>query len=566
VVTYAAVARANPDRGVVITDVDGKYQAYSWDRASGTIGQVTSSDSAVISAAISRDGHWIYTLVEDKTGAEVGHIHGFPFAGGPSVDLTPELEPYSVFLFEPSDRNLVALVGISGGQSLLVVDEDRAKTFPLPSFPRDMVASREGETAAVTLATPGSGLVPMVQVIDLDTGEVRLEEPGTIAGGIRGDRLAVARVEDGWLRPAIRDAQDFQPIDVEIPGDLVPVDWSDDGSTILIAQTYRSKSGLFLYDLVRESITELPTPPGGAPPGGGQSLVAADRALFVWSDANHPWRVFESSPEKYELALNLEGQHTFPGPQWEEFTFPSVGGAEIQGWLLRPEGEGPWPTVVYTHGGPSSVAGPIFSPIGSAWFDRGFAVASVNYRGSTTFGESFREALTGNIGGPDVDDVVAAHHWLVDNGIADPDRVIKNGYSYGGYLTLQVLGTHPDLWAAGVAGAPIADWSLNYEDSNDLLKGYDLSLFGGPPEELPESYAKASPRTYVSQYQAPVLISQPENDSRTPMRQVAVFVDDMEAAGKDVELRVLEGGHAGSGIEQMIEMVESWLDFADRVI
>ncbi len=209
---------------------------------------------------------------------------------------------------------------------------------------------------------------------------------------------------------------------------------------------------------------------------------------------------------------------------------------------------------------------PAFNPICAAWFDAGFAVTSVNYRGSTTFGEEFRESLTKNIGGPDIEDVVAAHRWLVESEIAIPGQIIKNGYSYGGYLTLQSLGTHPDLWVAGVAGAPIADWAMSFERSNDTLREYQLSLFGGSPEELAEDYRKASPRSHVASFKAPILISQPENDSRTPMPHVQVFVDEMSAAGKQVELRLMAGGHAGSGKNQTINMVESWLEFARPIV
>jgi len=183
-----------------------------------------------------------------------------------------------------------------------------------------------------------------------------------------------------------------------------------------------------------------------------------------------------------------------------------------------------------------------------------------------TFGDSFREALTGSIGIPDVEDVVAAHRWLVASRVADPQRIIKNGYSYGGYLTLQALGTHPDLWAGGVAGAPIADWTLMYDLSNDILRAYELSLFGGPPSEMPDRYRGASPLTYADDFAAPVFISQPENDTRTPLEPVQVFVDTLEAGGKDVEMHLMRAGHAGAGTDDDIEMMERWLDFADRVM
>ena len=161
---------------------------------------------------------------------------------------------------------------------------------------------------------------------------------------------------------------------------------------------------------------------------------------------------------------------------------------------------------------------------------------------------------------------MAAHRWLVESGVADPDRIIKNGYSYGGYLTLQVLGTHPDLWAGGVAGAPVADWTLGHELSNDILRAFDVSLFGGTPDELPDRYREASPLTYADDFSAPVFISQPENDTRTPLKPVEVFVDALTERDKQVEFHLMPAGHAGAGVDDWVEMMERWLDFADRIM
>lgn len=565
-VIYAELARDNPDRGVVITDLDEKYQAYAWDRASGTIDQVTTSETGVITAAISPKGNFIYTVVDDDPGTEIGHIHRFPFQSGKSEDVTPELDGYTAYNLEATERGVVALAGIGGKQVLMVVDDEMTRLYELPALPLDVVVASSEEKAAVTLVTPGRGQIPQVRVIDLVSADVLSERAETLAGAMHEDLVAVAEVNGDWLRPGIWDGSSLTPLDLDLPGNIVPVDWSDDGEVLLLSQSYRAKTALHLYDLVSSEVTPLASPSGATYPRGDAALVDRETALTIWSDASNPWRVLELTPTDWRVGLELEEQQTFPGPAWEEFTFPSTGGAEIQGWLLRPEGAGPWPTVLYTHGGPTSVAGPTFNAIAGAWLDNGFAVASINYRGSTTFGESFREALTGNIGGPDIDDVVAARQWLVENGIADADRIVKNGYSYGGFLTLQSLGTHPDLWAAGVAGAPIADWAVNYEDSNDILRAYDHSLFGGPPEELPDMYRKASPRTYAADFKAPVLISQPEKDSRTPLRQVQVFVDEMKALGKEVRLEILKGGHPGAGKEQWISIVESWLDFARPIV
>jgi dipeptidyl aminopeptidase/acylaminoacyl peptidase len=247
-------------------------------------------------------------------------------------------------------------------------------------------------------------------------------------------------------------------------------------------------------------------------------------------------------------------------------TVPATDGSECQAWLLRPAGAGPWPAILYSHGGPTSVAGPTFSAICQAWADHGYAVLSVNYRGSTTFGDAYREALTGRVGEVDVADMVAGHRWLVESGTAIPELVILNGWSWGGYLTLQTMGTHPGRWAAGIAGAPLADWILSTEDQNASLDAYDRALFGTTVDEDREARVRASPRTHVGSFDAPVLITTPREDSRTPIRQIEAFVDDLRRAGGEVRLDVVAGGHIGVGQEHWISIMETWLSFADEIV
>jgi dipeptidyl aminopeptidase/acylaminoacyl peptidase len=305
--------------------------------------------------------------------------------------------------------------------------------------------------------------------------------------------------------------------------------------------------------------------PAGAPSPWNRPGLHDGAGWAVWSDAHTPWAVIEADRSGSRVVLQASRRASYPGAEWREVTFPSSKGAEVQAWLITPPGEGPWPTILHSHGGPTSVATPTFHPTGQAWVEHGYAFLSVNYRGSTTFGDAYREALTADAGGVDVADLVAAHRWLLDSGTAHPDLVILNGYSYGGYLTLQCMGTHPDLWAAGIAGAPVTDWVLAGEDQNVALTAYDLALFGPDTAEVLELKVRASPRTYVQNYAAPLLITTPEADTRTPLRPIQVFVDDMREAGKDVTLDLLRGGHAGVGPEQQITMMESWIAFADRI-
>ncbi len=563
VVRWATRARSNPARGVVITDRDGNDEAYAWDVRSGALRRVSDAGTAVLEAAISPDGSSIVFLL-DTTGNEFGHLHRVPFDGGDAVDLTPELDQYLAYEISVAPSVITAVIGFEDEQRLLCVRDGRAQTWEQEGLALAAVVSED--ESRIAIGEPMDGMIGRTVVRSLvDGAEIdRLDR--SVPWAARGPAFAVGLHRDGWLRPAVwTPGATAQPIEVDVPGDVVPADWSSDGRELLLFQQHRSQGGLFVVDLESSQVTSLPTPDGVPSPWNRPQLLDG-AATAVWSDARTPWAVIEADRSGSRRLLLTSEHERYPARTWREVGFPSSGGAEIQGWLITPEGEGPWPTILYSHGGPTSVASPTFNPLCQAWVDNGYALLSVNYRGSTTFGDEFREALTGDAGGVDVADMVAGHRWLVDSRVAVPELVILNGYSYGGYLTLQCMGTHPELWAAGIAGAPVADWVLSGEDQNVSLSAYDLALFGPDTPEVRDLKVRASPRTYVSDFAAPLLITTPEADTRTPLRPIQVFVDEMHAAGKEVTLELLKGGHAGVGPEQQITMMESWIAFANRIV
>jgi dipeptidyl aminopeptidase/acylaminoacyl peptidase len=166
----------------------------------------------------------------------------------------------------------------------------------------------------------------------------------------------------------------------------------------------------------------------------------------------------------------------------------------------------------------------------------------------------------------EVDDMVAARGWLVEEGIADPALVFVTGWSYGGYLTLLALGKRPELWAGGMAGIAVADWAIAQEDTTATLRGLRAARFGGTPEEKPERYVVSSPITYAEHVKAPVLIVQGRNDTRTPPRSVEVYEAKMKTLGKDIEVHWFDAGHGSLAVDQAIEHHELMLKFARRVL
>ncbi|WDT82983.1 MAG: prolyl oligopeptidase family serine peptidase (plasmid) [Candidatus Manganitrophus sp.] len=209
-----------------------------------------------------------------------------------------------------------------------------------------------------------------------------------------------------------------------------------------------------------------------------------------------------------------------------------------------------------------------FSVWSQAWLDHRFAFLAINYRGSTTFGRAFQEKIWGNPGYWEVEDLAAAHTWLVREGIAHPNQIFLTGWSYGGYLTLLALGKYPALWAGGMAGTAIADWALAYEDSADTIKVYTDAFFGGSPVQRPEQYAASSPMTYAEQVKAPLLIFQGKSDTRTPARQIELYEKKMRSLGKTIEVHWVEAGHFGiaAQVKQLILYQERMLQFAFEVL
>jgi dipeptidyl aminopeptidase/acylaminoacyl peptidase len=157
---------------------------------------------------------------------------------------------------------------------------------------------------------------------------------------------------------------------------------------------------------------------------------------------------------------------------------------------------------------------------------------------------------------------------LVDVGVAQPEQIFLSGWSYGGYLTLMALSKYPELWAGGMAGIAITDWAVQYEDSAEMLRGFQVALLGGTPEENREQYERSSPITYAEQVRAPVIIVQGRNDTRTPARPVQQYEEKMRSLGKDISVHWFDTGHAGSfaDAELGVKHQEQFLRFAYRVL
>ncbi len=583
---YARTALANPQRGLACTNQTGVFQLYAWDVDSGRLTQLTHHERGKVWGSLSADGRYLYYL-NDESGNEVGHFVRVPFSGGPSEDITPSLPLYSSFDLNHSYSNnrLGFMMADSEGFQAMVLDIDKEGGL---SQPRQLWRSGDlsggptfshGGEIALIVTTERSGrneynLIALDALTGETIGELWDEaasiEPSRFSP-VPGDmRLAATTNKSGFGRPLIWNPRTGERTDISLPeveGEISVWDWSPDGQQLLLCQLNQAVYQIYRYDLRDNRLHQL-NHPGGTIGGfmGGQWLPS-DEIFLTWQDATHPSQLVALDANTGEMKRMVLAADDAPGGRpWRSVTFPSTNGATIQAWLALPEGDGPFPTILHTHGGPAAVMTEVYSSEAQSYLDHGLAFLSINYRGSVTFGKAFEEAIWGNPGRWEVDDLAAARNWLVENNIAHPEAILLTGGSYGGYLTLLGLGQRPELWAGGMASVAIADWTLMYEDQAEMLRGYQRALFEGTPAEKPEAHRAASPITYAEAVAAPILVIQGSNDTRCPARQMQVYEEKLKQLGKQIEVHWFDAGHGSYQNEQNIEHQALSLRFAYRVL
>jgi acetyl esterase/lipase len=264
----------------------------------------------------------------------------------------------------------------------------------------------------------------------------------------------------------------------------------------------------------------------------------------------------------------------------DNITYGKAGDTELKLDLARPEGDGPFPAIVFIHGG--------------AWYQgnrqgyrgaiqeaakRGYVAATISYR-LMKFDESKKETTTATpIFPAQIHDAKAAIRWVRANAQkyhVDPDRIGVTGGSAGGHLSLLVGLTDPSSGLEGDSGNPgQSSWVqavVNGFGPTDMATCYEKTalpwvarlFLGGVPNEAPDRYKAASPMTYVSKDDPPVLTLHGDKDTLVPVEQAKLLDEKMKAVGASHTLMVFEGQGHGFGGEQGKKAWDATWEFFDR--
>jgi len=258
----------------------------------------------------------------------------------------------------------------------------------------------------------------------------------------------------------------------------------------------------------------------------------------------------------------------------QPITYTARDGLQISGYLTIPVGSNGknLPMVVHPHGGPNARDYYGFNDYVQFLASRGYAVFQMDFRGSTGYGAKHYISANKQFGKTMQDDITDGVNLLIQEGIADPERIAIFGGSYGGYATMAGLTFTPDLYAAGINFVGVVDLELLQEGSNrnsERFNGFYHELrmeWGDPDDPADKEYIiESSPLQQAHNIKSPVLIVHGAQDGNVKLEHATKLRDKLKSLGKEYEWYVEPyEGHGFRGEQSTVNFFNVMEDFLER--
>lgn len=299
------------------------------------------------------------------------------------------------------------------------------------------------------------------------------------------------------------------------------------------------------------------------------TIRSTDQQPFdTWSGALSFADGQPASIEWHRLSqLNPLIEETVEMAKTERITYESVDGWHIDGLFTPPvnakHGELP-PLYVEVHGGPSGTSCDTWYHVTHFFTNNGFAVFRPNYRGSWGHGAAFADAVLGDMGGKEFQDILNGVEYLVQQGKVDGNRVCIGGWSNGGFLSAWAI-SQSKRFRAAMVGAAITEWLNQHAQSN--IPDADIMLLGADPLENPNAYYRCSPMTFANRVTTPALILHGEDDPVVPVAQAYAFYRALRERNVPTECviypreghGVAEHDHLGDVLQRQLRWFEKYI-------
>jgi dipeptidyl-peptidase-4 len=267
------------------------------------------------------------------------------------------------------------------------------------------------------------------------------------------------------------------------------------------------------------------------------SNVDTPTQVELWETDKKMLKKLEDNAEVKEFVNN----HTY-APR-ELFSFTTSDGQKLDGYLIKPPNFDPnkeYPLFLSIYGGPGAQG--VYNQWESSGFNQylaqqGYVIANVNNRGSGGYGHDFEKIVYKQLGKWEANDFVETANYLAEKSWIDGERMAIRGHSYGGYMTSYTMVTHPDIFKAGIVGAPVTDWRL-----------YDsiyAERYMGLLENNKEGYDSSMVMSYADSLQGNLFVAHSAMDENVHMQNTMQLLTAFTSAGKDVDLRIYPPGAHG---------------------
>jgi len=347
--------------------------------------------------------------------------------------------------------------------------------------------------------------------------------------------------------------------------------FSPDGKSVTWTANVVGEVSAYIHDLASNKTAQIKLPEGVNSFGGAESAFSHDgaRLLCYHNGPNAPSDVWvyhlataKATQVTHSLMAGVPASH-FVEPYLVRY--PSRDGKHtISAWLYvtrNMQRNGQNAAIVYIHGGPASQSVNSFNRFIQHIVNQGYVVIAPNYRGSTGYGKEFQNANLFDMGGGDLQDVLAATDFLMATGYPDKKKLTVMGASYGGYLSMMAITKAPDLWAAGVPIVPFVNWFTEMENEDPVLRQSDIATMGDPKQK-PDFFRDRSPFFFVDQIKAPLLLLAGGHDPRCPKEETIQVADEIKKHGGVVEYKIYEDeGHGFSRVENQIDAYQRVTNF-----
>lgn len=384
-----------------------------------------------------------------------------------------------------------------------------------------------------------------------------------------GRQKIIGFYADKW-RLTLYDRENGTKKEIAQDFDRSPGGWrfSDLGSTVYFLARDRGRRSVFSIPVEGGTVTEV------FAEGTNSNLEFAGhkRLVFLHQDLSHPAELYTVRTDGNRLekltSFNDEISDTIEMGAVDEHFFEGAGGDEVQMFVVYPPGfdhSRKWPLLQLVHGGPHGIFGDLFHYRWNAqlFAAPGYVVAMVNFHGSSSFGQDFKDVISGAWGDKPFTDVMSATDYMVETGVIDENRMAVAGGSYGGYL-VSWIGCRTDRFKCIINHAGVFD--LVNQFASDYTMGRDRS-FGGSPWANLEGLTRYSPAHNVENYVTPTLVIHGERDYRVPVGQGLEAYGILKGKGVDAKLIYFpDETHWVTSPQNSIFWYNEFHDWLDRYI